>query len=40
MTIKEKILSYLDATGKVKAEFYKAIGASPSKFKGLEKTAH
>ncbi len=30
MTIKEKILSYLDATGKVKTEFYKAIGASPS----------
>lgn len=34
MTIKEKILSYLEATGKVKSEFYKAIGASPSNFKG------
>ena len=34
MTIKEKILTYLDATSKVKSEFYKAIGASPSNFKG------
>ena len=39
MTIKEKILSYLDATGKVKAEFYKAIGASPSNFKGAGKNS-
>lgn len=39
MTIKEKILSYLDTTGKVKAEFYKAIGASPSNFKGAGKNS-
>lgn len=39
MTIKENILSYLDATGKVKAEFYKAIGASPSNFKGAGKNS-
>ena len=39
MTIKEKILTYLDATGKVKAEFYKAIGASPSNFKGAGKNS-
>lgn len=39
MTIKEKILSYLDATGKVKSEFYKAIGASPSNFKGAGKNS-
>lgn len=39
MTIKEKILSYLDATGKVKTEFYKAIGASPSNFKGAGKNS-
>lgn len=37
MTIKEKILTYLDTTGKIKAEFYKAIGASPSNFKGAGK---
>ena len=39
MTIKEKILSYLEATGKVKADFYKAIGASPSNFKGAGKNS-
>lgn len=39
MTIKEKILSYLDETGKVKADFYKAIGASPSNFKGVGKAS-
>lgn len=39
MTIKEKILSYLEATGKVKADFYKAIGASPSNFKGIGKNS-
>lgn len=39
MTIKEKILSYLEATGKVKADFYKAIGASPSNFKGQGKNS-
>ena len=39
MTIKEKILSYLEATGKVKAEFYKAIDASPSNFKGAGKNS-
>ena len=39
MTIKEKILTYLDTTGKVKAEFYKAIGASPSNFKGAGKNS-
>ena len=39
MTIKEKILSYLEATGKVKAAFYKAIGASPSNFKGQGKNS-
>lgn len=39
MTIKERILSYLDTTGKVKAEFYKAIGASPSNFKGAGKNS-
>lgn len=39
MTIKEKILSYLEATGKVKADFYKAIDASPSNFKGAGKNS-
>lgn len=39
MTIKEKILSYLEATGKVKADFYKAIAASPSNFKGQGKNS-
>ena len=39
MTIKEKILSYLETTGKVKTEFYKAIGASPSNFKGAGKNS-
>lgn len=39
MTIKEKILTYLDATGKIKSEFYKAIGASPSNFKGAGKNS-
>lgn len=39
MTIKENILAYLNATGKVKAEFYKAIGASPSNFKGAGKNS-
>ncbi|MBD5203154.1 MAG: hypothetical protein HDS81_07600 [Bacteroidales bacterium] len=39
MTVKEKILSYLETTGKVKAEFYKAIGASPSNFKGAGKNS-
>ena len=39
MTIKEKILFYLDQTGKVKADFYKAIGASPSNFKGAGKAS-
>lgn len=39
MTIKEKILSYLESTGKVKTEFYKAIGASPSNFKGAGKNS-
>jgi hypothetical protein len=39
MTIKEKILSYLDATGRVKSDFYKAIGATPSNFKGAAKNS-
>lgn len=39
MTIKEKILSYLETTGRVKAEFYKALGVSPSNFKGAGKNS-
>lgn len=39
MTIKERILSYLKMTGKVKADFYKAIDASPSNFKGEGKNS-
>lgn len=39
MTIKEKILSYLEATGKVKADFFKAIDTAPSNFKGRGKNS-
>lgn len=39
MTIKEKILTYIEATGKTKAEFFKSIGAAPSNFKGAGKSS-
>lgn len=34
MTIKEKILSFLEEIGYKKEEYYKAIGVAPSNFKG------
>ena len=39
MTIKEKILTYIEMTGKTKAEFFKSIGAAPSNFKGAGKSS-
>lgn len=37
MTIKEKILSYLDFKGVRKNEFFESIGLAPSNFKGAAK---
>ena len=37
MTIKEKILVYLETTGRTKTDFYKSIGAASSNFKGSAK---
>ncbi len=37
MTIKEKILTFLDAQGIKKTDFFEAIGLSPSNFKGIAK---
>ncbi len=34
MNIKERILFYIEATGKVKSDYYKAIDAAPSNFAG------
>ncbi len=39
MTIKEKILLYLDYKGLVKSDFYKAVDIAPSNFKGSNKTS-
>ena len=37
MTIKEKILTFLDSRGVRKAEFFESIGVAPSNFKGAAK---
>lgn len=37
MTIKEKILTFLDAEGIKKTDFFEAVGLSPSNFKGIAK---
>ena len=37
MTIKEKILTFLDSKGIKKAEFFESIGIAPSNFKGAAK---
>ncbi len=37
MTIKEKILTFLDAEGIKKADFFEAVGIVPSNFKGAAK---
>ncbi len=37
MTIKEKILTFLDYKGVKKAEFFESIGIAPSNFKGAAK---
>lgn len=37
MTIKEKILTFLDCKGIRKAEFFESIGIAPSNFKGAAK---
>lgn len=39
MTIKEKILAFLDNQGIKRSEFYNSVGISPSNFKGIAKQA-
>lgn len=39
MTIKEKILAYLDIKGIKRGEFFEAIGVAPSNFKGAAKNS-